>query len=755
MFKFKAALHLNQLTDLMKKLFLQPLFLSVALVVLLLFGISGYYFEIGFPAWATLLMGLLIGILLLFLLRIIFSKLVPLLGKIPASVYATLLTGFTALYLMRMYAFRWPVSLFYPFAIFALICCGLLIWGIWKILAKTNTKWGAIMIVGALVLAAAGVYGFSTLEGDPFSKDTDEKKSKVVVTPLKEKGLDDPSSPGTFEVETFTYGSGTDQQRTEYAEGVKIKTPTVDASLLLPDWKDKKKKWREKFWGFGVKDFPLNGRVYMPKGEGPFPLVLVVHGNHSMIDFSDAGYAYLGKLLASRGTIVVSVDENFINSHWSGDFRGKEMPVRGWLLLKHLELWNQWNTGANPDLKGKVDMDNIVLIGHSRGGEAVSIAAAFNKLNRFPDNANEKFDFGFGIKGVITVAPTDYRYDREMGLKDINYLSLQGAWDSDETSFWGMRPYHRLKFSEDFTGFKAGLYMNHANHGQFNTTWGRSDFGAPTEWLLNLKPLVTGEEQQQVAKVYVSAFVEAVLKGNHSYVPIFKNAELAGDWLPEEDYFSQYEDTSKKILLDFEEDMDVISSKMGIQIKAENFKVWREEQLKARDGGSQQNSALVLGWKYGKGANADSLPRYTIMLPDTLKHFEKADTLAISLALGNLSELKLKSDKKKKEKLPDQGFNFSVMLIDSLGRKASTDVATSNVLPKTIKSKFTKFKFMDKEMMGQESEIQLKSCYVPISLFKQKNDSIQLDKLKEIQLVFDKDSLGVMVLDDLGFYVRP
>ena len=61
----------------------------------------------------------------------------------------------------------------------------------------------------------------------------------------------------------------------------------------------------------------------MPEGEGPFPLTLIVHGNHNMIDYSDEGYGYLGNLLASRGIIVVSVDQNFINGHWSGDFMGK------------------------------------------------------------------------------------------------------------------------------------------------------------------------------------------------------------------------------------------------------------------------------------------------------------------------------------------------------------------------------------------------------------------------------------------------
>ena len=53
----------------------------------------------------------------------------------------------------------------------------------------------------------------------------------------------------------------------------------------------------------------------MPEGEGPFPLTLIVHGNHNMIDYSDDGYGYLGSLLASRRIIAVSVDENFLNGH--------------------------------------------------------------------------------------------------------------------------------------------------------------------------------------------------------------------------------------------------------------------------------------------------------------------------------------------------------------------------------------------------------------------------------------------------------
>ena len=38
----------------------------------------------------------------------------------------------------------------------------------------------------------------------------------------------------------------------------------------------------------------VNARVWYPDGPGPFPLALIVHGNHKMAEFSDPGYAISG-----------------------------------------------------------------------------------------------------------------------------------------------------------------------------------------------------------------------------------------------------------------------------------------------------------------------------------------------------------------------------------------------------------------------------------------------------------------------------
>ncbi len=139
-----------------------------------------------------------------------------------------------------------------------------------------------------------------------------------------------PGEPGSFEVRSLYYGSGTDRRRPEYRDSVAIKTETVDASKLVNLGQSAKE--RNGYWGFTPKEFPINGRVWYPDGPGPFPLVLIVHGNHNMREFSDPGYEYLGELLASRGFIMTSVDMNFVN----GGIRG-ENDARGWLLLKHLQ----------------------------------------------------------------------------------------------------------------------------------------------------------------------------------------------------------------------------------------------------------------------------------------------------------------------------------------------------------------------------------------------------------------------------------
>uniref|UniRef100_UPI0025C1CF57 hypothetical protein n=1 Tax=Maribacter sp. TaxID=1897614 RepID=UPI0025C1CF57 len=527
------------------------LLLFILVLTIIFYGITGYHFLTGWHPLVMMCIAIIIGLLINLMIYGLLNLIGRALGTIPLKSTTAVLSTVAVLTILKYFGFGWP-TLFYS----AIIALGIAFCiALYRYQLKRNA-FSSLFLFITFIAVGYVFYALSNDGTDPYEKETPLAFAEEGRSLLPEVSINNPAAAGSYTVKTFTYGSGTDEQREEFSSGVKFKTTTVDGSLLIPDWKDKKKKWREQYWGFGAKNFPLNGRVYMPEGDGPFPLTLIVHGNHSMIDYSDDGYGYLGSLLASRGIIAVSVDENFLNGHWSGDFRGKEMPARAWLLLKHLEQWRNWNGEVGHELSNKVDMDNIMLVGHSRGGEAVSIAAAYNPLPYFPDQAKEKFNFNFNIKGVVALAPTDYRYDRKIVLKNINFLSIQGSYDADEVSFWGMRPYRRLQYTDSISRFKAGVYIHHANHGQFNSTWGNSDFGAPSKWLLNLQPLLKEEEQQEAAKVFISAFAEASLKNNQEYRSIFKNIASAKKWLPVEHYLTSFEASNFHTIADFEEDID-------------------------------------------------------------------------------------------------------------------------------------------------------------------------------------------------------
>ena len=90
-----------------------------------------------------------------------------------------------------------------------------------------------------------------------------------------------PGERGSYTVKTLFYGSGTDIKRPEFGKDVTIKTKTVDVSPFASIPKPRRPRTRKKFWGFDLKKAPINARVWYPDGTGPFPLVLIVHGNHN------------------------------------------------------------------------------------------------------------------------------------------------------------------------------------------------------------------------------------------------------------------------------------------------------------------------------------------------------------------------------------------------------------------------------------------------------------------------------------------
>ncbi|GAA0545258.1 poly(ethylene terephthalate) hydrolase family protein [Chitinophaga japonensis] len=572
----------------------------------------------------------------------------------------------------------------------------------------------------------------------------------------------DPSRPGNYKVSFLTYGSGNDKRRPLYNKAVKIKTPTVDASLLLKSWSGIYGKLRTWYFGFDATELPLNAMVWYPENlQGPAPLVLVVHGNHLAQDWSERGYDYLAELLASRGYIVASVDENFMNTSFTDITSGglkNENGVRGWLMLKHLERWRKWNREPGNPFYHRVDMDRIALMGHSRGGEAMSHAALFNTLPCHPDNASEAFDFNFNIKAYVAIAPVDGQY-KPAGilapLKNINYFVIQGTHDMDMKSYGGLSPWHRIRYDDGYTGFKAGLYVHHANHGQFNTTWGKYDGSSPYANLYNITNVMPVKDQEQIAKVYISAFLDINLKGDTAYRPLFMDYRYGRQWLPEQIYFNQFEDSRSTFIARYEEDLDLRTATLpGVSIAARHLSVWREARhdLMWKDHISR---AAYIGWSR---EGADSLPgRYTFILPDSARLQLAGRSLVFSLAeskesarhvrKGKQAKDEKKAEKKAEKEEKDEAIDFTLELTDRQGHQVRFPLSACAPLQPQIQKKLAKFAFLSKD---DDAESIPDFFYYNLDMLQKQHPAFLMNSLYSIGFIFDRTASGVVILDDVG-----
>ncbi len=382
----------------------------------------------------------------------------------------------------------------------------------------------AVMAAGVLVAAVSLAWWPGDASRVPTADPTYD--GRAVATPLE-----DPGAAGPYPVERMTYGSGTDARRPGFGEAADRITTSVDASALLAPLAPGADAARAWFWGFDTHALPIQGLAWLPVGEGPFPLILIAHGNHAMGDFSESGYAYLGEHLASRGFVVASIDEDFLNGSWADDYHGDEQVVRAWLLLLHLDLWRDWSAAGDP-LAGRADPERVALIGHSRGGEAASVAAALAHGDTPPRTGMAPWPTGLDVDAVVSIAPSDGQYTGSLRLEGVDFLTLQGGWDADARAWSGIRQYARTTLAPD--GFAAGMWVYRANHGQFNTVWGDADFGPFSPAVLDRAPLLTGEEQRDVARTAIGAFLEASLLDREGYRGLFRRPMVGRSWLPDD-----------------------------------------------------------------------------------------------------------------------------------------------------------------------------------------------------------------------------
>jgi hypothetical protein len=696
-------------------------------------AILGSVLSTGLGSGADIVLSVVVGSILILLGNLLVLLALKLIKSLPAR-FLTAVVASGAMFLAV------PASDFGKLLFLFALANGALIG-----FACINGLRRAASIAMLAFLAAGDVYAIANFLGSGIHETppaVGERRQNGVSLPA----VDDPSVNGTYQTRTLCYGSGWDARRPEYGPSVALRTPTVDATPFLDDTTGIGTTLREWYWGFDLKHCPLNARTWYPEGEGPFPLVLIVHGNHQMEKYSESGYDYLGSLLASRGFIFVSVDENFLNGNWVKDYQQNENFTRGWLLLEHLQQWRAWNAAPGNPFFGKVDTDNIALIGHSRGGQAVAIAAAVNRLSRYHTKATIPFEFGFHIRGVIQIAPNDpYEptHGHRIELRDINYLLLQGGYDGDVSLFLGERQYNRVHFSGTGDFFKSALYIHRANHGQFNTAWGREDNIAPVSWLMNLRPIMRHEDQEKIAKIYVAGFLEAVLHRRKSYVRFLRDYREIADRLPEDNYISQFEDSGFRIIDDYEEGMDVAAATMsGVTITGENLKTWSLNGLEFRNSHSspQENNVVFLGWDRKDTTITHGTPKYT---------FTFSGKRADSLLPGKSSSLAFFLCSNRDDS--GDSLDIAVAIEDAAGESAELPLSRFAKISPPLAARLGKYAFIDDFGASKPAERVLQRFSLPVSAFAAANPNLNPATLRKLSFVFDRSATGEIALDDVGF----
>ena len=683
-------------------------------------------------------------------------------------------------------------DLSWKFPLFVTLFSGALGAGIYTLTKKSRGETTLLQkitaITGSLFGIAGLIWGLIWLADTGFKPEVEHinaaQKSEFSPTHIS---LPNPAEPGPYEVEYLTYGSGKDKHRPEFGKDAAIVTDSIDGSRMVGNWEGMSGKLRTWYWGFDDEALPINGRVWYPKGEGPFPLALIVHGNHSMFDYSDPGYEYLGRLLASQGIIMVSVDENFINSGWTdfiGDGLNEENDARGWLLLEHLRNWRKWNATQGGLFYNKVDMNNLAVMGHSRGGEAAAIAGFFNRLQFYPDDAKQVFDFDFDLKAVVSIAPVDGQYkpgNTGTPLENMNYLVIHGANDGDVQSFAGLRQYERVEFNDSSGYFKSAVYVYGANHGQFNTTWGNRDAGYPYGSLLNVDALMPMEDQLTIGKVYISAFLQTTLQGKKGYEPLFKDYRAGKDWLPETIYLNQYQNTDWNVLADFEEDLDLTTTASGGSVTTENLTVWKE-QLVGMKWGNKATRAVYIGWdslayesdtaiyqiEFSETVDAGITPNLTFELseakgstyPDKERdkkkkekengeENEEVDNEPEEEANNNEKEEESEDEKKEDEKKAPEPIDFRIVFTDVNGETVSTKLSDYSYLQRQVSVDVLK----NTELQStKRSEAVYNTFFIDLNQLASQNRDFDFSNIQAMQLVFDQTKKGLIIFDKLAVH---
>ncbi len=484
--------------------------------------------------------------------------------------------------------------------------------------------------------------------------------------------------------------------------------------------------------------------VSLPAGTTRYPLVLFLHGRHAICSGlgptmamsipcsggtripNHQGYNYILDTLASRGFIAISIDAYDIQpSNGVGNYE-----ARGRLILEHLNRIQDWDINGTDPFGGifqnRIDMTQIGIAGHSRGGEGVVAATEINSA--------EPATYGHSIGAAVAIAPTDQQSGTSWDIETSPYLLLASAADGDVWNQQGFRTYDRAyPTGASVQHPKAVAWIHGANHNYFNTIWTPSpplatphgfDF-ASDDGSSVTGPRLTDVEQRQIGATTMIGFFEQHLKGVVAYREIFTGrleiASMRNDMI-----HWGYQDADRLTVDDFEQSPHNINSNSlgGAVTLSPGFSAALEEFLNPSLGNQfyHQTWGVRLGWNASKS--------YESNLPAANQNVSAYTHLSFRVTqIDDSGSLNPIGNPK----------NLKVNLRDTDGDSALWDLDTND---------FTDIPYPYRRT-ATSTQWQMKTVRIPLQNFTMNNSGVDLDKIEKIIINFQ--STGLVGIDDVQF----
>jgi hypothetical protein len=295
----------------------------------------------------------------------------------------------------------------------------------------------------------------------------------------------------------------------------------------------------------------LKASVHYPTGlpGGPYPLIVFLHGRHvtcyrntttalrwpcrntETVIPSYQGYDYVAQALASNGYVVISISANGISA-FDNNVTDLGMQARAELIQRHLQQWSTFNTvGAAPfgtKFVGKIDLQRVGTMGHSRGGEGVVKHFVYNASQGSP----------YTIKAVFPLAPVDF--NRPVA-NNVPLSVVLPYCDGDVNDNQGVHFYDDARYNvAGDTAAKHTIQVMGGNHNYFNTVWtpGLFPAGGADDWTAFTtggsgdaqcgtgtgNHRLTAAQQRGVGLAYISAVMRAYVGGESQFIPYLTGA---------------------------------------------------------------------------------------------------------------------------------------------------------------------------------------------------------------------------------------